>query len=85
MTIFVTADHGNAEEMINPKTNQPQTEHTKNPVPFIIVSKQIEIAKMKLTTGGALANIAPTVLDIMGVPKPNEMTGESLIWRANGR
>ena len=84
-TVFITADHGNSEEMINPRTNQPQTEHTSNPVPFVMVSKQIEIAKMRLLTGGALANIAPTILEIMGVPKPEQMTAQSLIWRQNGQ
>jgi len=84
-TLVVTADHGNAEEMLNPKTNKPQTEHTKNPVPFIIISKQIEIARSRLLTGGALANVAPTILEIMGIEKPKEMTAESLIAKVNAR
>ncbi len=77
-TIVVTSDHGNADEMINPKTNQPQTEHTTNPVPFVIISKEMELSKRKLIANGALANIAPTILEIMGIPKPAEMTAISL-------
>ncbi len=80
--IVVTADHGNAEEMLNPKTNKPQTEHTKNLVPFIIISKNMSIAKLKLRPAGSLSNIAPTILDIMGIEKPAEMTAQSLIWKA---
>ena len=71
--------------MINPKTKSSQTEHTKNPVPFVIISKEIEIAKSKLKSTGALANIAPTVLDVMGINKPPDMTAESLIERNHGK
>jgi len=77
--VFITADHGNAEEMLNPRTNQPQTEHTSNPVPLVIVSKDISVARLKLKPGGALSNIAPTILEIMGLEKPPEMTAISLI------
>lgn len=77
-SIVITSDHGNAEESINPRTNQPNTEHTTNPVPFVIISKEIEIAKKPLVSTGALVNIAPTLLEIMGIPKPTEMTASSL-------
>jgi 2,3-bisphosphoglycerate-independent phosphoglycerate mutase len=84
-TIFITSDHGNAEEMINPKTNTNQTEHTENPVPFVIISKEIEIAKLRLKSGGSLSNIAPTILEVMGLQKPAEMTAVSLIERLNAK
>lgn len=81
--VIITGDHGNADEMIDPKTRQPNTEHTNNPVPFLIISKNIYIAKTKLKKNGSLPNIAPTILDIMGITKPKEMAAESLIWRGN--
>lgn len=80
-TIVIISDHGNAEESINPKTNQPNTEHTTNPVPFVIISKEIEIAKKPLIQNGALANVAPTILEIMDLQKPPEMTAKSLFER----
>ncbi len=72
--LLITADHGNAEQMIDYKTGDPQTAHTTNPVPFILVGK--EETKLK---PGRLCDLTPTMLDIMGVEKPKEMTGESLI------
>ncbi len=75
-TVIVTADHGNIEEMIDIKTNEINTEHSVNPVPFIIVSNK---DRYKLKETGQLANIAPTILDILGIPKPQLMTSESLI------
>ena len=72
--LIITADHGNAEQMIDYKTGEPQTAHTTNPVPFILVG--LEGVKLK---EGKLADLAPTMLDIMGLEKPQEMTGESLI------
>ncbi len=83
-SIAITSDHGNAEESINPKTNQPNTEHTTNPVPFVIISKEMEIARKKMISTGGLCNIAPTILEIMGIPKPAEMTSTSLFERSNG-
>lgn len=74
-TVFITADHGNAEQMIDFSTGKPMTSHTTNEVPFICVSGN----KMKLKDGGILADIAPTILDVMGIEKPKEMTGNSLI------
>lgn len=72
--VLITADHGNAEQMIDYKTGDPQTAHTTNPVPFILVGEKE--AKLK---EGRLCDLTPTMLDIMGVEKPKEMTGESLI------
>ena len=74
---FVTADHGNADQMIDPETKEPFTAHTTNPVPFIACDPAL-IGK-KLRDGGRLADIAPTMLDSMGVAVPPEMTGKSLI------
>jgi len=75
--LLVTADHGNAEEMLNPKTGEIETTHTTNPVPFIIVSKK----RYKLSKKGVLGNIAPTILDLMALPRPKEMLN-SLIYKS---
>ena len=72
--LLITADHGNAEQMIDYKTGEPHTAHTTNPVPLILVG--MENAKLR---EGRLADLAPTMLDIMNLEKPAEMTGESLI------
>ena len=72
--LLITADHGNAEQMIDYKTGEPHTAHTTNPVPLILVG--MDNAKLKQ---GRLADLAPTMLDIMELEKPAEMTGESLI------
>ena len=71
---IITADHGNAEQMIDYKTGEPHTAHTTNPVPLILYG--VEGVKLK---EGKLADLAPTMLEIMGLEKPKEMTGESLI------
>ncbi len=76
VTMLLTADHGNAEKMVDCETNQPFTAHTTNMVPFAIINYDKEI---KLKEGGKLADVAPTVLDIMDIEKPEEMTGSSLI------
>ncbi len=73
MIVLITADHGNIEMMFDPTTGQPHTAHTTDPVPFIAVRKEL-----KLRNGGILADVAPTVLDLMGIPIPAEMTGASL-------
>ena len=73
--LFICADHGNAEKMIDYETGNPHTAHTTNPVPFILVN----YGDVKLREGGCLADIAPTLLEIMGLPQPAEMTGKSLI------
>jgi 2,3-bisphosphoglycerate-independent phosphoglycerate mutase len=75
---IITADHGNAETMIDPATGGPHTYHTTNPVPFILVSGQEHLA---LRSGGALQDIAPTVLALMGAELPGEMTGRDLVVR----
>jgi 2,3-bisphosphoglycerate-independent phosphoglycerate mutase len=71
---ILTADHGNAETMIDPVTKGPHTYHTTNPVPFIVVDE----ARKPLRQGGALQDIAPTVLGMLGVPQPKEMKGHDL-------
>ena len=71
--LLITADHGNAEQMIDYKTGELHTAHTTNPVPLVLIGKE---AKLK---EGRLADLAPTMLNLMGLDKPEEMTGESLI------
>ena len=74
--LLITADHGNAEQMIDYKTGEPHTAHTTNPVPLILVTSN---EKLKLKSGGKLADLAPTMLDLMNLEKPEEMTGNSLL------
>ena len=71
---FITADHGNAEKMMNPD-GTPFTAHTTNVVPFVAVG----CGDVKLREGGCLADIAPTMLPYIGLPVPAEMTGKSII------
>lgn len=75
-TMFICADHGNAEQLIDYKTGGSFTAHTTNPVPFILVNYDKEY---KLREGGCLADIAPTLIEIMGMKQPEEMTGKSLL------
>jgi len=77
---IITADHGNIEEMINLKTGEIDTKHSKNPVPFILVSNQSNIKNIKIKEKGKLANVAPTVLELMELPKPKEMKEQSLLY-----
>ncbi len=72
---IITSDHGNSEELIDDLTGSPVTAHTTNPVPLILIGNK----KEKLRDGGKLSDIGPTLLDIMGLAKPVEMTGKSLI------
>ncbi|MGH9772513.1 MAG: 2,3-bisphosphoglycerate-independent phosphoglycerate mutase [Candidatus Acidiferrales bacterium] len=72
---IITADHGNAETMIDPVTGGPHTYHTTNPVPFILVT---EDGRMELQAGGSLRDIAPTLLGALGISGPHEMTGHDL-------
>jgi 2,3-bisphosphoglycerate-independent phosphoglycerate mutase len=72
---IITADHGNAETMIDPVTGGPHTYHTTNPVPFILLD---EDGRVRLQPGGALRDIAPTLLGVLGIPQPGEMTGRDL-------
>ena len=74
-TLLITADHGNCEQMIDYKTGDPHTAHTTNPVPLILVT---ENDKLKIKSG-KLADLAPTMLEILGIDKPKEMTGESIL------
>ncbi len=74
--LFLCADHGNSEELINLKTNEPWTAHTTNPVPFILINGPVD---KKLRDGGKLCDIAPTLLELLGLEKPIEMTGTSLL------
>ena len=70
--VIITSDHGNCEKMRD--GSHPFTAHSMNPVPFMVLKKGI-----RLRGKGILADVAPTVLELMGLPKPEEMTGESLI------
>jgi 2,3-bisphosphoglycerate-independent phosphoglycerate mutase len=74
--MLLTADHGNAECMEDSVTKVPYTAHTTNPVPFFVINDK---EKITLRQGCALCDVAPTILDIMGIKKPEEMTGESII------
>jgi 2,3-bisphosphoglycerate-independent phosphoglycerate mutase len=84
--MVVTADHGNAEQMIDPATGGPQTAHTTNPVPFIVADDYAvpasnfkgDARRFTLEPDGALQDIAPTMLGILGIPQPKEMTGHDL-------
>jgi len=73
--LLVTADHGNAELMVDPETGGPHTAHTTNPVPLILIANELPV---RLREGGALADIAPTLLGVMGIPPPREMNGHDL-------
>ena len=75
-TLVITADHGNAEMMRDAETGEPHTAHTLNPVPFIVVNPP---ATVRHLDDGRLSDVAPTLLDILGLPKPSAMTGHSLI------
>jgi len=84
--LLITADHGNAEEMKDPYSGQPITEHSSNPVPLWFVTgdnhrdkNESDIVTSKTNIHGLLSDIAPTVLDIMDIEKPAEMNGESLM------
>jgi 2,3-bisphosphoglycerate-independent phosphoglycerate mutase len=72
--VLITADHGNAEMMADPATHQAHTAHTLNVVPLLYVGR-----KAKMVDGGALQDVAPTLLTMMGLPKPEEMTGKPLV------
>jgi len=74
-TVLVTADHGNAEEMLE-EEEKPHTAHTTNPVPFILINDDL---KNVILRRGRLEDIAPTVLSLLGIPKPSQMTGNCLI------
>ncbi len=78
-TVIITADHGNIEEMLNLKTKEIDTEHSTNPVPFIIVKRGIKEMRLRK---GVLGDVAPTILELMEIKKPSQMKGKSLIvWK----
>ena len=74
--LLITADHGNCEMMIDPGTGGPHTAHTTNPVPFLVVDHRQE--EVGLREGGALCDVGPTILRMLGVEQPAEMTGRDL-------
>ena len=74
-SVVLTADHGNCDEMVDPETGEPHTQHTQYPVPCMVIDKDTR----SLAEGGNLSAITPTVLQLMGIPKPKEMCGSSLI------
>ena len=74
--MFLCADHGNADQMVDYETGLPHTAHTTNPVPFVIYNYD---PAYTLKEGGRLCDIVPTLIDMMGMEKPAEMTGESLL------
>jgi len=83
--IFITADHGNAEEIENPRTEEIDTEHSTFPVPFWYLSSgnqrqknESDIIRAKKNVGGLLSDVAPTILTVMNIPIPSEMTGQNL-------
>jgi 2,3-bisphosphoglycerate-independent phosphoglycerate mutase len=77
-TVLVTADHGNCELMIDPATGGPHTAHTTNPVPFVIVGGRDSAGTKHLRGGGSLRDVGPTILNLLGIEPPKEMTGRDL-------
>ena len=75
--VIITADHGNADMMVDPETNEVFTAHTTNPVPVIVADPAQP--KLKLREGGKLCDLCPTMITLMNMEQPAEMTGESLI------
>jgi 2,3-bisphosphoglycerate-independent phosphoglycerate mutase len=74
-SVILTADHGNCDEMVDPVTGEPHTQHTIYPVPCLVIDK----VPWRLATGENLSAIAPTLLQLMGLPQPTEMQGNSLL------
>jgi 2,3-bisphosphoglycerate-independent phosphoglycerate mutase len=79
--VILTADHGNCDEMVDPITGEPHTQHTEYPVPLLLMGE----GGVRFRTGAGLADVAPTILDLLGVPRPPEMTGRSLILKGGLR
>ena len=71
---LITADHGNAEQMVDHQSGQAHTAHTSEPVPFIYFGRDAQ-----MRTGGTLSDVAPTMLYLMGMQQPTEMTGQSIV------
>jgi 2,3-bisphosphoglycerate-independent phosphoglycerate mutase len=82
VAVFITADHGNCETMLDPLTGQPHTAHTMNPVPFLAAGPAL--VGRRLRSGGRLCDVAPTLLDYMGIAQPPEMEGKTLFERTPG-
>lgn len=80
-SVLLTADHGNCEEMIDPQTGDPHTRHTNYPVPCLVIDK----SHWELSTSGGLSNIAPTILELMGIRKPETMNSGSLLLKEHER
>lgn len=76
-SVILTADHGNCDEYIDPLTGEPNTQHTVYPVPCLVIDK----SHWQLSTCGGLSNLAPTVLQLMGIPKPADMKGNSILLK----
>ena len=74
-SVLLTADHGNCDEMVDADTGKPHTQHSTHPVPCLVIDHQVK----SLREGGNLSAIAPTVLDLMGIPQPDDMQGISVI------
>ena len=79
ISVVITSDHGNCDEMVDPITNEPHTQHTTYPVPCLVIDKERWI----LANGEGLSSVAPTILELMGIEKPAAMTGESLLIHRN--
>ncbi len=77
-SLIITADHGNCEQMINNQTGQVETEHSSNPVPLIVINKQF-LGRAQTLPSGILADVAPTILKLLSIPVPTQMTGRSLL------
>lgn len=75
--IILTADHGNCDEMVDPQTGEPHTQHTAYPVPLLLIGE----SDINLGSGRTLADVAPTILELLGLPQPTEMTGRSLLLK----
>lgn len=87
-TLLITSDHGNAEKLYDASTGEPETNHNNNPVPFYLIDEKFKLAKernaeeiyaLEQTTDGVICDVAPTILELMNIPIPEEMTGKSLI------
>jgi 2,3-bisphosphoglycerate-independent phosphoglycerate mutase len=76
-TVLLTADHGNCDELVDPQTGEPHTQHTPYPVPFLLLGEP----GVTLGVGRGLADVAPTILDLLDLPQPREMTGRSIILK----
>ena len=81
ISVVVTSDHGNCDEMVDPITSEPHTQHTSYPVPCLVIDKE----RWALANGEGLSSVAPTILELMGIEKPAAMTGESLLIHKNSK